>query len=82
MEILKFEDQKDNLFSILQNQKIFNQLIIELKRSKFLKFKECLSNKDYAGAMAEMKDSRWYNQTTNRANRLIAKMQKSITVDV
>ena len=50
--------------------------------SKFLKFKECLSNKDYAGAMAEMKDSRWYNQTTNRANRLIAKMQKSITVDV
>ena len=39
-EVLKFEDQKDNLFSILQNQKIFNQLIIELKRSKFLKFKK------------------------------------------
>ena len=41
-----------------------------------------LKNKDYAGAMVEMKDSRWYNQTTNRANRIIAKMQKSITVDV
>ena len=39
-EILKFEDQKDNLFSILQNQKIFNQLIIELKISKFFKFKK------------------------------------------
>ena len=39
-EILKFEDQKDNLFSILQNQKIFNQLISELKKSKFFKFKK------------------------------------------
>ncbi len=39
-EILKFEDQKGNLFSILQNQKIFNQLIIELKKSKFFKFKK------------------------------------------
>ena len=39
-EILKFEDKKDNLFSILQNQKIFNQLIIELKKSKFFKFKK------------------------------------------
>ena len=44
-EILKFEDQKDNLFSILQNQKIFNQLIIELKRSKFLKFKKYIKYK-------------------------------------
>jgi len=49
---------------------------------KFVKFKECLKNKDIAGAMVEMKDSRWYNQTTNRANRIIAKMQKSITADV
>ena len=39
-EILKFEDKKDNLFSILQNQKIFNQLTIELKKSKFFKFKK------------------------------------------
>ncbi len=39
-EILKFEDQKDNLFSILQNQKIFNQLNIELKKSKFFKFQK------------------------------------------
>ena len=39
-EILKFEDQKDNLFSILRNQKIFDQLILELKKNKFLKFKK------------------------------------------
>ncbi len=39
-ELLKFEDQKDNLFSILQNQKIFNQLTFELKKNKFFKFKK------------------------------------------
>ncbi len=39
-EILKFEDSKDNLFSILKNQKIFNQLIFELKKDKFFKFKK------------------------------------------
>jgi len=43
-EILKFEDQKDNLFSILQNQRIFNQLIIELKKSKFFKFKKYIKS--------------------------------------
>ncbi len=44
-EILKFEDQKDNLFSILQNQKIFNQLIIELKKTKFFKFKKYIKHR-------------------------------------
>jgi len=39
-EILKFEDQKDNLFSILQNQKIFNQLTTELIKNKFFKSKK------------------------------------------
>ena len=39
-EIIKFENQKDNLFSILQNQKIFNLLIIELKSNKYFKFKK------------------------------------------
>ena len=39
-EILKFEDQKDNLFCILKNQKIFNQLMFELKKNKFFKFKK------------------------------------------
>ena len=39
-EILKFEDPKDNLFSILQNHKIFNQLTKELEKNKFFKFKK------------------------------------------
>ncbi len=39
-ELLKFEDQRDYLFSILQNQKIFNQLISELKKNKFFKFRK------------------------------------------
>ena len=45
---------------------------------KFIKFKQCLSNQNYLGATAEMQDSLWYRQTTNRANRIIDKMKKSI----
>ena len=39
-EILRFEDSKYNLFSIFQNEKIFNQLMTELKKNKFFKFKK------------------------------------------
>ena len=46
-EILKFEDQKDNLFSILQNQKIFDQLIKELKKNKFFKFKKDIKYNEF-----------------------------------
>ena len=46
--------------------------------NKFVRFKKCLSENDIEGAMVEMKDSLWYRQTTNRANRIIDKMQKSI----
>lgn len=46
--------------------------------SGFAKFKRALINGDIETAMAEMKDSKWYNQTTNRADRLIAKMSKSL----
>ena len=48
--------------------------------NKFVKFKKCLSENDIEGAMVEMKDSLWYRQTTNRANRIIDKMKKSIGV--
>jgi len=48
--------------------------------NKFIKFKKCLSENDIEGAMIEMKDSLWYRQTTNRANRIIDKMKKSIGV--
>jgi len=39
-EIIKFENPNDNLFSILSNQKIFNQLVLELKKNKFFRFKK------------------------------------------
>tara|TARA_R100000005_G_C4823672_1_gene103678 strand:+ start:23 stop:469 length:447 start_codon:yes stop_codon:yes gene_type:complete len=50
--------------------------------NKFVKFKKCLSENDIPGAMLEMKDSLWYRQTTNRANRIIKKMEQSQKLDV
>ena len=47
--------------------------------NKFVKFKKALQENDIQEAMNQMKDSKWYNQTTNRANRLIEKMGKSIS---
>jgi GH24 family phage-related lysozyme (muramidase) len=46
--------------------------------NKFRNFKQALVDGDIAKAQAEMKDSLWYRQTTNRAERLIEKMGKSI----
>ena len=45
--------------------------------NKFKKFKQALLDNDIETAQAEMKDSLWYRQTTNRANRLIEKLGKS-----
>ncbi len=46
--------------------------------NKFRNFKQALVDGDIAKAQAEMKDSLWYKQTTNRAERLIEKMGKSL----
>ena len=45
--------------------------------NKFKKFKQALLDNDINAAQAEMKDSLWYRQTTNRAERLIEKLGKS-----
>ena len=45
--------------------------------NKFKKFKKALLENDIETAQAEMKDSLWYRQTTNRAERLIEKLGKS-----
>ena len=45
--------------------------------NKFKKFKQALLDGDIKTAQAEMKDSLWYRQTTNRADRLIEKLGKS-----
>ena len=46
--------------------------------NKFKKFKQALLDVDIETAQAEMKDSLWYRQTTNRADRLIEKLGKSL----
>ena len=46
--------------------------------NKFKNFKQALKDGDIAKAQAEMKDSLWYRQTTNRAERLIEKMGQSL----
>ena len=46
--------------------------------NKFKNFKQALLNGDIETAQAEMKDSLWYRQTTNRAERLIEKLGKSL----
>ena len=45
--------------------------------NKFKNFKQALLDGDIETAQAEMKDSLWYRQTTNRAERLIEKLGKS-----
>ena len=47
--------------------------------NKFVKFKKALQENNIQEAMNQMKDSKWYTHTTNRANRLIEKMGKSIS---
>ena len=46
--------------------------------NKFKNFKQALLDGDIETAQAEMKDSLWYRQTTNRADRLIEKLGKSL----
>lgn len=46
--------------------------------NKFKNFKQALIDGDIKTAQAEMKDSLWYRQTTNRAERLIEKLGKSL----
>ena len=44
-EIIKFEDHDRGLFSIMKNDKITNQLCLELKRSRFFRFKKDIGYK-------------------------------------
>tara|TARA_R100001086_G_C11801775_1_gene249035 strand:+ start:483 stop:926 length:444 start_codon:yes stop_codon:yes gene_type:complete len=46
--------------------------------SRFLKMKKAVDNKDWIEASNQMKDSKWYRQVPNRADRLVQRM-KDIT---
>ena len=43
--------------------------------SKFKGMKRGVDARDWTAAAAEMVDSRWYKQVTNRANRLVGRMR-------
>ena len=44
--------------------------------SKFKKFIAAVESADWMEASAQMKDSRWYNQVTNRAQRLRERIER------
>ena len=44
-DIIRFEDEERSLFSIVKNDKITNQLCLELKKSRFFKFKKDIGYK-------------------------------------
>jgi len=52
---------------------LFNMGLTKL--SKFKKFQKALTYKDYAEAAVQMQDSKWYEQVTNRAERLCVRMR-------
>ena len=58
-------------------QRIIANMMFNLGRprlSRFLKMKQHVDNRDFVSASEEMKDSRWYRQVTNRAQRLCDRM--------
>jgi len=44
-ELIRFEDEKKSLFSIIKNYKITNQLFLELKKNRFFRFKKDIAYK-------------------------------------
>ena len=59
-------------------QLVIANMCVQLGRprlSKFKKFIAAVKEQDWERAADEMKDSRWYKQTTARAERLISRIQ-------
>ena len=63
-------------------QHVLVNMSFQLGRPRLSKFKKMIAavhNEDYREMAAQMEDSRWHKQTTNRANRLIERvLQQSI----
>jgi len=68
----KFDDMSEDVQLILCNM-MFNMGRPRL--SKFKKMNEAIANEDWLEAATQMEDSRWHKQVTNRANRLIKRME-------
>ena len=58
-------------------QRVIANMMFNLGRprlSRFLKMKQHVDNRDFVSASEEMKNSKWYRQVTNRAQRLCDRM--------
>lgn len=70
---VQFDSWQDELQEILVNM-AFN--LGQTRLGKFVKFKAALNEKDYVKAAKEGRDSLWYRQVTNRAERLMKRLEK------
>ena len=71
-----FEDWDDMEEEVKQ---ICANMMFNLGLPRFSKFRKTINNiinKNYAKAAEEMRDSRWYNQVYNRAERLATRMEE------
>ena len=68
-----FEDLPEEAQRIIANM-MFNMGYTRL--SKFKGMKRGVDARDWNAAADEMVDSKWYNQVTNRADRLVERMRK------
>ena len=67
-----FDDLPDEV------QKICANMMFSMGRprlSGFKKFRAAIADKDWLECATQMEDSRWHKQVTNRANRLIKRME-------
>ena len=71
-----FDDLPEEVQRIIANM-MFNMGRPRL--SRFHKMKQAVDSGDWSEAAVQMKDSRWYNQVTNRAQRLVNRMQNVTT---
>lgn len=67
-----FDSLPDEVRSVLINM-MFN--LGYTKMRKFVKMNAAISSKDWREAAKEGRDSRWYNQVTNRAERLMRRLE-------
>jgi len=68
----KFDELPEEVQLILCNM-MFNMGRPRL--SKFVKFRAAIDSNDWLECAIQMEDSRWHKQVTNRANRLIKRME-------
>ena len=67
-----FDDLPEEAQIIIANM-MFN--LGRPRLSRFLKMKQHVDNRDFISASEEMKNSKWYRQVTNRAERLCQRMK-------